>query len=395
VPRLLQEAGRPRDTAPLMVVRFGRFVYAPVVVVYLAILYAYGLKVLFTQELPKNLVSPLVLAAGLLGMAGALLMEPLHADREQRGLSLLVRWVPALLLPLLPFAYLAILMRQGQYGWTEFRYLRLAGTILLTIIAILGTVWLARRRMPPLASVPGILALGLLLVSIGPWSAQAVSRRDQQRRLRAALSTAGARLPMRLGTVRDSITVTAEQHDAIRDGVIYLAETHGTDAVADVVGPDARTYSDGSQIADALALRTRCAASKTWGLEAILPPGTPIPLPAGQVVQLGSAMRAQPTSTSIRTELAGTTVKVWYSGSSSQVDLRSLVASLGAQPQSNCRGNDHYRWGMPLSTAQIRHPLRQGATQRGELLLTSLRVNTDSTGVSSITNVEGFLWLPR
>ena len=180
----------PPDGVPVAVGRLGRWLYAPVLVIYLTILYAYALKVLATGELPKNLVSPLVIAAGMIGFVGAVLLEPVHGDDEHRGLSLLIRWMPALLLPLLPLAFWAVLERLGQYGWTEFRYLRVVILGVLSVLAVLGTVSLARRGPPLMSTIPAVLATALLLAAIGPWGALAVSKRDQTARLRAALAEA-------------------------------------------------------------------------------------------------------------------------------------------------------------------------------------------------------------
>lgn len=406
--RLLEDAVQPREGAPLAVVRFGRFVYAPILVVYLAILYAYGVKVLLTQELPKNLVSPLVLSAGMLGMAGALLLEPVHRDGDQRGLSLLVRWVPALLLPLLPFAFVAILMRQGQYGWTEFRYLRLVGSVMLAIVAILGTVWLARRRMPPLASVPGILALGLLLASVGPWSAQAVSRRDQTARLRATFREAGVRLPLQLpapdAEPRDSLSVTPAQFEALRDGVRYLAEAHGPGTLVPLLGPNATRYSSPWGLAGALPLRTVCPPARTRSFQAEIAARTPIPVSAGTLVELGSVTttrgegavgpgRPADDAGPVGLALNGMVLEVSRGAWRGRANLAPLVSRLGAQRAQECETSG-YRWGVRIPPAEAQVPLRgPGDAPGGELIVTRLNAATDSTGWF-VQSVDGYLLLP-
>lgn len=412
--RLLEESVQPREGAPLAVVRFGRFIYAPIVAVYLAILYAYGVKVLLTQELPKNLVSPLVLSAGLLGMAGALLLEPVHRDAEERGLSLLVRWVPALLLPLLPFAFVAILMRQGQYGWTEFRYLRLTGTVLLTVVAILGTVWLARRRMPPLASVPGILALGLLIVSAGPWSAQAVSRRDQTARLRTALRSAGARLPLAVPPPEtesaDSLRVSPEQFASIRDGVRYLAESHGKEALVPILGPNAARYTSVWGLAGAVPMRTVCPPVRSASFQAQLASRLPIPVRAGRLVELGRVITtdghepgtvARPaerpaasadSAAQVGVSLRGAVLGVTQGGWSAEANLSPLVGRLQVEPVTEC-GTEQYRWGVRIPPEAARVPLRgPGGADRGDLIVTQLSVQRDS-GATVVQSVDGYLIL--
>jgi cytochrome bd-type quinol oxidase subunit 2 len=175
----------PPAGVPEGVSRLGRWMYVPVLVIYLAVLYAYAVKVLATGELPKNLVSPLVIAAGLIGLLGAVFLEPVHGDDEHRGVSLLVRAVPVLLLPLVPLALWALGARLGEYGWTEFRYVRMAAVAAIGVLGVIGTVRLVRRRRPMQGTVPAVFAAALLLSALGPWSAPAVSRRDQTARLRA------------------------------------------------------------------------------------------------------------------------------------------------------------------------------------------------------------------
>jgi hypothetical protein len=383
------------------------------VMVYLTILYAYGVKVLATQELPKNLVSPLVLAAGLLGMAGAILLEPLHADHEQRGLSLLVRWVPALLLPLLPFAFLAILMRQGQYGWTEFRYLRLAGTVLLAVVAVLGTVWAARKKMPPLASVPGILALGLLLVSVGPWSAQAVSRRDQQRRLRTALREAGIRTPVRLvrpstettmttsydvdvvprmpsSRRRTTHAVSAEQYEVIRGTVRYLADAHGSGAVAAVIRSRVSGYDGGWELAAAMPIHVACTGAPGWAVSARVLPLAAVPVRAGRIRELEPLYN--PGSL---VEIKGQTLLVRDGRETVTGDLRPLVRRLSAARRTGCDqeyGSPVTRIALDADSARI--PLRDAAGRdRGEVIFRAVDLRADSAGVATPHLTGGFVLL--
>jgi hypothetical protein len=240
---------------PLAVSRLGRWLYTPVLVIYLLILYAYALKVAATGELPRNLVSPLVIAAGLIGLIGAVLLEPVHGDDEHRGVSMLARAVPALLLPLVPLAAWALLARLGEYGWTEFRYARVAVVIAIGILAVLGTIRLVRRRPPLLTSVPAVLAAVLLLSALGPWSAPAVSRRDQTARLRNAYRQ--ARIDPRLAP-RDTVTVDSAVYERITSGARYLVDAHGTGALRAVLPwlPDSTRAA--WRVGGALAIRGGC-----------------------------------------------------------------------------------------------------------------------------------------
>jgi hypothetical protein len=253
----------PEGGAPVTVGRLGRWLYAPVLVIYLAILYAYALKVLATGELPKNLVSPLVIAAGMIGFVGAVLLEPVHDDDEHRGLSLLVRWMPALLLPLVPLAFWAVLQRLGQYGWTEFRYLRAAVLVVLAVLAAMGTLRLVRRGPPLMSTIPAVMAAALLVSALGPWGALAVSKRDQTTRLRAALAQAKAD-PARLPG--DTVTVDTLLFARIDGGARYLLQAHGRRALLAVV-PRLPRDVEPWQVGRALGFRRGCGRgpAEGWG----------------------------------------------------------------------------------------------------------------------------------
>jgi hypothetical protein len=222
----------PGDAVPAAAVVLGRWLWAPALVVYLAILYAYAARVLATGELPRNLLSPLVIAAGVIGLAGAWLLASVHGDGGHRGLALLARLVPALLLPLVPLALWGLGARLGEYGWTEFRYVRVAVVVALGILAVLGTARLARRRPPLLTTVPIVFAAVLLAAAVGPWGALAVSRADQTARLRSALADAGVD-PARVGV--DTVLIDSAAWATIDGGVRYLFSSHGSDAVRTVL----------------------------------------------------------------------------------------------------------------------------------------------------------------
>ncbi|HEX8395266.1 MAG TPA: DUF4153 domain-containing protein [Longimicrobium sp.] len=246
----------PPDGVPVGVSRLGRWLYAPVLIIYLLILYAYAAKVLATGELPRNLVSPLVMAAGLIGLVGGVLLEPVHGDEEHRGLSALVRWLPALLLPLVPLAVWALLARLGQYGWTEFRYLRVGIVLVLGILAVMGTVRRLRGAPPLLSSVPALLAAMLVVSALGPWSAPAVSRRDQTARLRAELSR--ARIDPRTLPGRDPVMLDSARYRRVTTNIRYLANSHGPAAVRAVFPRLPDTATAAWDMPERLGLRPGC-----------------------------------------------------------------------------------------------------------------------------------------
>jgi hypothetical protein len=217
--------------------RIGLWLVPPLLALYTLILYAYVVRILVTGEVPKNLVSPMVLAAGGLAALALLLFDP----RPGRGgLARGLRLAPPLFIPLAPLAYWALLARIDQYGWTEFRVVRLVVLSALVALAIGATVQLGRRRAFSLHAAPVALAVVLLLSAVGPWSALAVSLRSQQGRLATALTevgiapdgaTAGSNAGVAGQATDSSRVVPAAAYEQIRESARYLAGHFAHDAL--------------------------------------------------------------------------------------------------------------------------------------------------------------------
>src|SRR5690625_3940154 len=173
----------------------------PLSALLLLTVYASIRRLLVTGEAPSNLISPVGLGAGALTLAATLLVEPLHGRDDAITLTRFVRTLPPPLPPLTGLALWAVLIRVGQYGWTEFRYLRVLAILLLGAFAIAGSWRLILRRLPPLTALPAIAAATLAIATIGPLSAPAVSLRSQETRLTTLLAEArGQHQPRQIPT---------------------------------------------------------------------------------------------------------------------------------------------------------------------------------------------------
>lgn len=320
ISELVGEPANESGAAPRLVWVLGPYLYAPVLVVYLAILAAYTIKVAVTWELPRNPLSPIVLFAGFFGFVLALFLEPLNRDPTHFGVARLIRVFPAIFLPLLPLALWAVWVRIADYGWTEFRYLRFAVLLALAILAVAGVHRLFARREPVLLLVPVVLGTTLLLTVIGPWSASAVSRRDQTARLTSALREAGLGDRREWGTLvgpgADSVVVDSALYAGIAGNAAYLLDSHGRDALQPVFPTIPDTVRYGWQLRDQLRLAVRCIpAEREYILaETELDQGIP-GIRAGTLYRFESS--SEPSAgfrdrvdAGIRTELAGERVIV-------------------------------------------------------------------------------------
>lgn len=211
--------------------RLGTFLFMPLVVLYLGIMYVYLGKVVFTGGLPSNILSPLALGAGMLGYFGLFVLQP-HMQREDfKPLAAVLRVFPVAFVPVVPFGIYAVWQRVAQYGWTEFRYARMAALVCLGVFSVVGAVKWLRKQEFSLVTGPAILGVVALLGAVGPWGASHVSEVSQLNRFEQALQEAnllenGKLLPPEVVKERKF----SAQAEEIRSTAEYLARAHGATA---------------------------------------------------------------------------------------------------------------------------------------------------------------------
>ncbi|HSK21048.1 MAG TPA: DUF4153 domain-containing protein [Longimicrobiales bacterium] len=382
-------AGAPSSGVASVAYRIALWLVPPLLALYTLILYAYVIRILATGEIPKNLVSPMLLAAGGLTALALLLFDP----RPGRGV--LARWLrlaPALFIPLAPLGYWVLLMRIDQYGWTEFRVVRVVVLSALVTLAIGATLQLWRRRGFSLHAAPLVLAGALLLSAVGPWSALSISRRSQEGRLTTALADVGIAAEAvgadaAAATDADSSRIVpATAYEQIRESARYLALHFGPDALPASLAAFADEQPGRVDYAarlglkpDALPARDGLAIGGTLGRGAPLEIGggtayriswTRGPLgddrPEGVVAPDDRSVVGVALREGMRLELL--------------VDSRLLMADLAPllrelERTADPRGLDR----LPQEHALV--PLADAAGNRaGDLVVWSLRASADSTG---------------
>lgn len=167
---------------------FTRYVALPLLVIYTCILYAYAIKILIEQSLPKGTLAVMVIAYAL---AGGVTMFLLRADPKKqasRVMQVVERfWYPASIVPAILLG-LALWQRIDAYGITEERYMLAVLACLLTGIILLSLV---AKGKPDLRVFAGGLAIVFVSASFGPWGMQAVSIQSQIGQFQKVLGEAG------------------------------------------------------------------------------------------------------------------------------------------------------------------------------------------------------------
>ncbi|MCK5334685.1 MAG: DUF4153 domain-containing protein, partial [Gammaproteobacteria bacterium] len=159
------------------------YILAPLMLAYMAVLYAYFFKIVLQWELPKGNLGWMVSSFGIIGIVTKLVAYPIR-DKGTRLMALFDKYfyyalvVPALML------FIAIFVRIDEYGVTEQRY----AVVLLGIwfaLVIAATVFIKDRFH--IKYLPMSLAILVLLASYGPLSAIEVSVNSQLARFESLL----------------------------------------------------------------------------------------------------------------------------------------------------------------------------------------------------------------
>ncbi len=166
-------ADEPPEGGPRWIRFLAGTLLVPLVSAYMAILYAYGLLILFTWDLPRGNVASVVCGFAAVG-AIAHLVAYRWRETGNPWLRLYCRHFPALLGVPIVLLGVAVGARIAEYGVTEARYLLILVLLWLVLIA---AGFLTRRAGLPW--VPLSLAILLFIGSHGPQGAFAVSMRSQ------------------------------------------------------------------------------------------------------------------------------------------------------------------------------------------------------------------------
>jgi len=169
------------------------YLFLPLLGLYMAVLYVYGMKILVTWTLPQGTVTWLVTAmmGGLLTIL--VLLYPARFQPDKRFDNLLSRWLPVAAVPLLVLMTIAIGRRIADYGFT-FQRLYVLTFNLWCYAACHYLFWCRRRK---LSHVLLSLALLGIVTSVGPQSYARVMLRVFKSKLITLAETHDApQLPM-------------------------------------------------------------------------------------------------------------------------------------------------------------------------------------------------------
>ena len=165
-----------------------KFIFLPVVSLYILLLYAYIAKIIIQWEMPKGMVSYLVSASMLLMLLRVTLMLPERINPKQSFESKLLKILPAACIPLVILMSVGIIRRISDYGISEDRYYIAAINIFYYIVIAILLIDKIKCKSRVIAIV---FCSMFLIATNGPLSAINVTHRVWIGSIKAALAEQG------------------------------------------------------------------------------------------------------------------------------------------------------------------------------------------------------------
>lgn len=198
------------------------YIIIPIISVYLLILYAYFIKVLWERQLPDGVIGNLVLWHALVSTLTFYFVKDLT---EILWLRKWIRFYAPLMIVPFGMLSLAIGIRIAAYGLTMPRYFVVVLAIFSLVAMGIMRIWKAHTAVP-------VILLLMTFVSVaffGPLSGYALSLTHQNNRLERMLLTAG--LMDTASQFQANASLDEKTKGDIQNQINYLIDSYGKDAI--------------------------------------------------------------------------------------------------------------------------------------------------------------------
>lgn len=221
-----------------------RYVFIPLTVAYMVVLYVYAGRILATWQLPNGWVSWLVTAL----MACCVIVEAgLYPLRQfpvkNKTYELLARWLPLLILPLLALMTIGIVRRIDDYGITVMRLYLAAFNLWCYGVCIALLLTRARR----ISWIPASFAAVFLIVSVIPrYNFTGITLHALRGEVETVMKQTCTDTPPLSDEQYDNWinnTLPEEEGQRINDKLMYISETYDSDDYSDLVAGSIYFYS--------------------------------------------------------------------------------------------------------------------------------------------------------
>ena len=208
-----------------------RYLFMPIIALYLLVLYIYLFKILITWELPNGWVSVLVSVSMFFMVLISMALYGERITNNQKIDSLFVKYTPYIMMPLLLLMTVGIIRRFCDYGVTVPRLYLLVVNIWFWAVCILSIIFKQRRIIWIPVSFSGLF----LLASYGPWSMSNITLSTLRSQVVERLTADNLSLPISA----DEFYTWARQSDttdfSITSKLTYITKYYDAEAYEDIV----------------------------------------------------------------------------------------------------------------------------------------------------------------
>lgn len=212
-----------------------KFILIPASVVYMAVLYLYGLKVVLSWNLPNGFISTSVTILSALVFVTLFeirISDPFSNRKTSRTIS---RWLSILMIPLLAMLTVAIWYRLSQYGPTPRRFYLASFNIWAYIVFCYLSF---PRNFGKLNNVALFFAASFLLVSVIPYlNLTGISYRIQRNSVKEAFASVGVTsLPLDENEFNEAVVkMSPQMRQYVYDQLYFLDDYHEHYLVSDII----------------------------------------------------------------------------------------------------------------------------------------------------------------
>ncbi|MBN2664837.1 MAG: DUF4153 domain-containing protein [Bacteroidales bacterium] len=200
---------------------FVQFILLPLTTIYLTILYAYVIKILFTWELPQGSISYLVLSFSAVGLISLMIIFPIKDNDNFKWIKTYSKYFFYAIIPLIILLFVSIFIRISEYGITENRFYIVIFAFWLAVIAIYSLV----SNFKNIKIISISFAFLFFAVSFGPWSSFNISKISQLNKLQQIISENNLLPNGQISS--DMIELPDSVYEQFYDVSDYLIENHG------------------------------------------------------------------------------------------------------------------------------------------------------------------------
>ena len=169
-----------------------KYVLLVLLVAYIIVLYAYTLKIIFTWELPKGMVSWCVTAVMVLYIICYTGLYPILNDKDSRISKIMRVWLPSAILPLLVLMTVGLIRRFADYGITVPRLY--VATALVWYYAV--CISMLCIRAPRFRWIFSSLAILLLITSAQPFNFSYINHKVHINKFQRMIEPYGLTIPL-------------------------------------------------------------------------------------------------------------------------------------------------------------------------------------------------------